>query len=120
MFTRFIRSTLFLFLVFNLQAYCSPVDLSHITYVKHKDKPAHVTSVSKKGNNSVIEMLLNQGSAAQVTSQNYKPVHFIKLVIIFNQNVFPSISCLKHISGGSIGGFSRFRKLILFPFHAFW
>lgn len=120
MLSRFLKSTLFLLLAIGLGANSTTVDLRHVKQVKHTIKPTTVSSISKKGGTSVIDLLLNQSSAARISSQNYKPAHFVKLAFVLNQNIYASIHSLKHIPGGSVGGFSRFRKLILFPFHAFW
>ncbi|EHQ30115.1 hypothetical protein [Mucilaginibacter paludis] len=120
MLKRFLRSTLFLLLAMGLGAKSTTVDLSHVSRVKHAVKHTTVSATTPKSGNSVIDLLLNQGSVARISSQNYKPANFVKLAFVLNPNMFAGIRSLKHIPGGSVEGFSRFRRLLLFPFHAFW
>ncbi|RKR82742.1 hypothetical protein BDD43_2927 [Mucilaginibacter gracilis] len=120
MFSRFFKSTFFFILAISLSAHSTTVDLHRVAYAKHTYKPANTTSVSKSRQRSTIDLLLGQNSAAHLTQQNYRHTHVIKQSADFNQIVFASVSCLKYISRSSQLSFSRFRKLVLFPFHAFW
>ena len=120
MFSRFFKSTLLFLLIFNLYAHGTTVDLRHVPYNKHLTKPPQTTSVSKEIPSTVLDLFTGQSNAAHLTSQNYRLTHLVKLAFILNQIVFASVSCSKYISWESELKFSRFRKLVLFPFHVFW
>ena len=120
MFSRFFKSTFFFLLTISLNAHSTTVDLHRVAYAKHTYKPANTTSISKSRSRSTLDLLMGQNSAAHLTSQNYRPAHVIKQSAVFNQIVFAKVNCLKYISRSSQLSFSRFRKLVLFPFHAFW
>jgi hypothetical protein len=122
MFGRLFRSTLLLLLAFCLGAHGSPVDLHRVAYVKHTfAKQTSQTTISKAGNQaSIVGLLAGDSNAAHLTSQNYRHAHVIKEAVFFNQLIFASLNCSKYISRSSETSFSRFRKLVLFPFHAFW
>jgi len=123
MFSRLFRSTLFILLAFAFGAAASPVDLHHVVYVKHKAEPSNETqtTVSKSSNqSSVVGLMMGDNSAVHLSSQNYRPAHVAKSTAIINPLVFVCVGCSKYISHSSEVSFSRFRKLVLFPFHAFW
>lgn len=120
MLSKFLKSTLFFLLAFGLCAYSTTVDLHHVSYAKHDNAPANATSVSSGGSSSTFGSQMGQNGAAHLTSQNYRPVQIVKEAIVLKQIVFISVNCSKYISRGSELSFSRLRKLVLFPFHAFW
>jgi hypothetical protein len=122
MFSRLIKSTLFILLAFGLSAHSSPVDLHHVAYVNHSAKHnTNVTTISKgSSQNSVIGLLAGENGAAHLTSQNYRHIQVSREAVFFSQVIFAKLNCSKYISRSSEVSFSRFRKLVLFPFHAFW
>lgn len=124
MFSRLFKSTLFILLAFGLSVHGSPVDLHRVAYVKHGLTTKHntnATTISKGSNHSsVIGLLSDDNGAAHLTSQNYRPTHVVREAAFFNQLIFVTVNCSKYISRSSEVSFSRFRKLVLFPFHAFW
>jgi hypothetical protein len=119
MLSRFFKSTLFFLLIISLKAHSTTVDLHHVTYIKHATKHDTVSSVSKNVP-SIIDLLFEQITATQTTPQNYKPGHFVSHSFVSDQNISVDIYSLKYSYGGCVSRFSRFHKLILFPFHVFW
>jgi len=124
MFSRLFKFTFFFLLAFNLSTHASPVDLHHVVYVKETitaKQHSNTTTISKGSNHSsIIGLLAGDSGAAHLTSQNYRTTHVVKEAVFFNQVIFASVNCSKYISRSSEVSFSRFRKLVLFPFHAFW
>ncbi|MEO6524389.1 MAG: hypothetical protein ABIN91_22080 [Mucilaginibacter sp.] len=122
MFSRLFKSTLFILLAFALGAHSSPVDLHHVVYVNHAVKHNNNTTTISKGSgqNNFTGLFAGENSGAHLTSQNYRLTHVTRDVVFFTQVIFASLNCSKYISRSSEVSFSRFRKLVLFPFHAFW
>ena len=122
MFSRLIKSTLFILLAFALGAHSSPVDLHRVAYVKHSaEHHTNTTTISKgSSQNSVVGLFAGENSGAHLTSQNYRLTHVTRVAAFFTPVIFASLNCSKYISRSSEVSFSRFRKLVLFPFHAFW
>lgn len=121
MFNSFFKLTLLFLLGISLNAHSTTVDLHRVVYVKHTVKHPNTSTISRpSGRFATIDLLMGQNGAAHLTSQNYRPSHFVKHAAVFNAFVFVIANCSKYISRSGQVSFSRFRKLVLFPFHAFW
>ncbi|OCX53972.1 hypothetical protein BEL04_06765 [Mucilaginibacter sp. PPCGB 2223] len=114
----FIKISLFTLFLFGGYCHATIANLSRKQQVQKNNKaPA---SVSKHNSKDAFDAFFNYGSAAQLTSQSFKQVHFNKAAVVFQSRIAACIHSLPHYTGTHVSGLARFYKLILFPFHAFW
>ncbi|MBW4889675.1 hypothetical protein KXQ82_08105 [Mucilaginibacter sp. HMF5004] len=104
-------------LVFGFNANSNTIEHA---FVKHEARQHTLTDVPKQDATNNIKNFFEIVGVAQITTQTYKVVNYIKYTPFAGQNCAPgsNYSILSYRSGIELH--SLFRKLILFPFHAFW
>jgi hypothetical protein len=66
------------------------------------------------------EFIINSTPAQVINVQQLRNVHFAQVINISQNTSTIAVRHLNFICGRGNSQLSRFRKLILYPFHAFW
>jgi len=85
-----------------------------------KSRPSTILSSLRPNRNSHVNIISNFIPVQLVNFQQHKTVHSVQGVPNRFNSSFIYLKYLNFICGYGTSELSRYRKLILFPFHAFW
>jgi len=118
---RLFKITALFFLIF-CGFSASANDILHNTSVKSANKGTFITQSVNKNPYSPFnyEFIINTPPIQSLNAQQFRLVHFSYSINTNPSTYILSVKYLNFICGRGNSQLSRFRKLILFPFHAFW
>jgi hypothetical protein len=89
-------------------------------YYQKNQKNTSVSSAKPYHNPFSLEFVLNNVPAPVINVQQHRGAHSVHGFLANTFNYTIRIKYLDFVCNERSGQLSRFRKLILFPFHAFW
>jgi hypothetical protein len=104
-------------LLLNVDSHGSCIDIG---FIKTEQRHATLTDVPKQNTSNNIKNFFEITGVAQVNLQTFKVVHYVKYIPFARQSVLGGNSSGIILHQSVLEIHSLFRKLILFPFHAFW
>ena len=118
---RLFKITALFFLIFS-GYFASAAHILHNTSDKSTNKNAFFTKSINKSPYSPYnyEFIINSPPSQLLNAQQYRSVHFFHSINNSPNTYIITVKYLNFICGRGNSQLSRFRKLILFPFHAFW
>ncbi|MGZ3872416.1 MAG: hypothetical protein ACXVJD_05840 [Mucilaginibacter sp.] len=118
---RLFKLTALLFIAFS-GYFASAADILHNKYQERSEKSTLLKeSINKNPANPFnYEFIINRVPVQLINGQQYRTVHFAYSINDNTNTSTITVRYLNFICGRGNSELSRFRKLILFPFHAFW
>ncbi|WP_162996510.1 hypothetical protein [Mucilaginibacter celer] len=89
-------------------------------YYQKNQKNASVSTETPHNKPFSLAFTLNNPPAPVINVRQHRGAHSIQHFAAFAYNYTLRVKYLDFICGEGSGQLSRFRKLILFPFHDFW